>query len=59
MQGTAPWGVGPGALVVFLVGAFVDILDLLDELLWLRVLRQETDANAAGSFVEGNCFPEK
>ncbi len=52
-------GVGPGALVVLLVGALVDVLDLLDEVLWLRVLRQETDADAAGSFVEGNSFPEK
>ena len=52
-------GVGPSALVVFLVSALVDVLDLLDEASWLRVFRQETDANTAGSFVEGNCFPEK
>ena len=52
-------GVGPSALVVFSVSALVDVLDLLDEAFWFRVLRQETDANAAGSFVEGNGFPEK
>jgi len=52
-------GLGPSALVVLLVAVLIDVLDLLDEAFWLRVPRQETDANAAGSFVEGNCFPEK
>ncbi len=52
-------GVGPGALIIGLVGTLVDVLDLLNEAVWLRVVQQETDANTAGSFVEGNCFQEK
>ncbi len=52
-------GVGPRTLIVLSVGALVDVLDSLNKAFWLRVLRQEMDANTAGSFVEGNCIPEK